>query len=299
MTDSDRRTVSVFGLGSMGSALAETLLAKGFAVTVWNRTPAKAEALSQAGAYAAATVDEAAAAAEVAIVCLLDHAATMAALANDKAAAGLKGKTLVQLTTMSVAQSHELARWAADHGIAYLEGQILDYPDDVRNGTATIVTAGRKDVFARCRPHLEALAGRVLLISETLGAAATVDKGVLALQYHLYVGFLHAAAMCRKMDIPVETFTDDIALPYLTSGVAAHEIATLGRMARDGVHTGGLGATLEVYAASFEKVLGDSRAAGLDMAHLETVGDLMRRAVDAGHGGEEFSAILEVMRASG
>jgi hypothetical protein len=35
------------------------------------------------------------------------------------------------------------------------------------------------------------------------------------------------------------------------------------------------------------------------MAHLETVGDLMRRAVDAGHGGEEFSAILEVMRASG
>jgi 3-hydroxyisobutyrate dehydrogenase-like beta-hydroxyacid dehydrogenase len=44
-------TVSVIGIGNMGSALAETLLAAGFAVTVWNRTVSKAKRMVQQGAF--------------------------------------------------------------------------------------------------------------------------------------------------------------------------------------------------------------------------------------------------------
>jgi 3-hydroxyisobutyrate dehydrogenase-like beta-hydroxyacid dehydrogenase len=40
--------VGVIGLGLMGSALADALIAKGFAVTVWNRTPARAERFAKA-----------------------------------------------------------------------------------------------------------------------------------------------------------------------------------------------------------------------------------------------------------
>ena len=42
--------VSVIGIGNMGSALAEALIANGHRVTVWNRTAAKCEALADAGA---------------------------------------------------------------------------------------------------------------------------------------------------------------------------------------------------------------------------------------------------------
>ena len=51
--------VSVIGLGAMGSALAEALLKSGLSVTVWNRSPARADALVAKGAVAAGSVNEA------------------------------------------------------------------------------------------------------------------------------------------------------------------------------------------------------------------------------------------------
>jgi 3-hydroxyisobutyrate dehydrogenase-like beta-hydroxyacid dehydrogenase len=44
-------TVSVIGIGNMGSALAKALLVTEFAVTVWNRTVSKAERLVLQGAF--------------------------------------------------------------------------------------------------------------------------------------------------------------------------------------------------------------------------------------------------------
>ena len=46
-------TVSVIGIGNMGSALAEALLAAGFIVTVWNRTTSKAQRVAEQGAVLA------------------------------------------------------------------------------------------------------------------------------------------------------------------------------------------------------------------------------------------------------
>ena len=71
MTDNQSAwRVGVIGLGKMGSALADTLLAKGFEVEVWNRTPAKAEHLVKAGAKLALSVADAARNANVLVVCL-------------------------------------------------------------------------------------------------------------------------------------------------------------------------------------------------------------------------------------
>ena len=52
--------VALLGLGTMGAGMAANWVAKGFALSVWNRTPAKAQALASKGAKAAATPREAA-----------------------------------------------------------------------------------------------------------------------------------------------------------------------------------------------------------------------------------------------
>jgi len=57
--------IALLGTGIMGSGMAETWLKKGFAVTVYNRTRGKAEALAASGAGVAATPGEAAAGAEL------------------------------------------------------------------------------------------------------------------------------------------------------------------------------------------------------------------------------------------
>jgi 3-hydroxyisobutyrate dehydrogenase-like beta-hydroxyacid dehydrogenase len=52
------KRVLVVGLGNMGSALAKTLLGTGYDVSVWNRTPSKADPLIEQGASLAQSVAE-------------------------------------------------------------------------------------------------------------------------------------------------------------------------------------------------------------------------------------------------
>ena len=49
----ESKSVAMIGLGNMGSALAEALLANGYKLTVWNRTTSKAAPLGEAGAEVA------------------------------------------------------------------------------------------------------------------------------------------------------------------------------------------------------------------------------------------------------
>ena len=70
--------VGIIGLGHMGAGMASNLLKAGHEVTVYNRTPAKAEALVAQGAKAAASIADA---------CRGDAVITM--LANDEAVEGI------------------------------------------------------------------------------------------------------------------------------------------------------------------------------------------------------------------
>jgi 3-hydroxyisobutyrate dehydrogenase-like beta-hydroxyacid dehydrogenase len=97
--------VSVIGLGAMGSALAGALLKSGLSVTLWNRSPAKAEALVAKGAVAAASVKDAVEASKLVVACLLVYDTVYEAFEPAKGA--LAGRTLVNLTN----GRRKRARW--------------------------------------------------------------------------------------------------------------------------------------------------------------------------------------------
>ncbi len=65
-------TLGFIGLGIMGQGMAANLLKAGYAVTVWNRTPAKAQALIDAGAQLAESPREVATRASVIFICVSD-----------------------------------------------------------------------------------------------------------------------------------------------------------------------------------------------------------------------------------
>jgi 3-hydroxyisobutyrate dehydrogenase-like beta-hydroxyacid dehydrogenase len=188
MTATSHR-VSILGLGLMGSALAEALLNAGHEVTVWNRTAGKADPLTSKGARAATSVAEALSTAEVTIICVSDHAATMEILGSVPAGAPADRRLLVQLSTMSADDSRELARWAELRGAAYLEGSIFGLPTDITGGSAMIVYSGPRQVFDAS----EALLGR----------GGLVRQGLLCLRLR-YVACVHPG----RSDGPCEGFLD-------------------------------------------------------------------------------------------
>ncbi len=97
------REVSVIGLGTMGSALADGFLKLGHPTTVWNRSPEKADALVAKGALRASSVADAVAASELVVVCLLNYDAVSEALSPARDA--LSGRVLVNLTNGTPAQA--------------------------------------------------------------------------------------------------------------------------------------------------------------------------------------------------
>ena len=114
--------VSVIGLGLMGAALARTLLAKGYCVTVWNRSAEKAAPLVEAGAALAATSAEAVAASPVTITCVKSHPQTSLIAADWPE--DLSGKTIIELSTGGAAEAEALAAQIAAKGADWMIGII-------------------------------------------------------------------------------------------------------------------------------------------------------------------------------
>ncbi|NTV75596.1 MAG: NAD(P)-dependent oxidoreductase, partial [Holophaga sp.] len=67
--------ITILGLGRMGAPMARNLIELGHEVTLWNRTPARAEAMAAPGVRVSPTVSDAVAKAQVALTMVADDAA--------------------------------------------------------------------------------------------------------------------------------------------------------------------------------------------------------------------------------
>ncbi len=280
--------VCVIGLGAMGSALAEALLAKSYRVTVWNRTSSKCVALAEAGASVAASVSEAVAAADTIVVCLTDHGASTLVLRTDEAAGALGGKTLVQLSTVTAEESRDMGRWAADHGIAYLDGSIFGYPQDVLNNDCTIIYSGPKSVFDTSEGVLSAMGGNPKLVGEAVGSALTFDKAIYAYSYGSTLGFLHGAAICHAAGLTLETYVEQVV------GFGAGSKPRLGEMLVKQSYEAS-GATMEIEAAAYGHVVKLTDELGLDATFSTAVSELFERAMADGLGEQGIAAMFKVL----
>src|SRR5258705_2250615 len=103
--------VGFVGLGHMGAGMAANLVTAGHAVTVYNRTPGKAQALLEHGARAAAQVADACRG-DAVVTMLADDAAVESVVFGDNGviASSRKGAIHVSMSTISVALSERLAR---------------------------------------------------------------------------------------------------------------------------------------------------------------------------------------------
>jgi 3-hydroxyisobutyrate dehydrogenase-like beta-hydroxyacid dehydrogenase len=155
----------------MGSALARAFLANRHRVTVWNRTAAKATPLVQAGAQQTKSIEDAVAAGDVIVVCVLDYAVSRSLLSSRAVTEKLRGKTLVQLTSGTPRLAREAEAWARSNNISYLDGAIISYPSGVGTPDCTILYAGRQQVFEAHKQLLGCLGGNGMFLGEGISVS--------------------------------------------------------------------------------------------------------------------------------
>ncbi|PWK83409.1 3-hydroxyisobutyrate dehydrogenase-like beta-hydroxyacid dehydrogenase [Lentzea atacamensis] len=280
--------VSVLGLGAMGSALAAALIEAGYPTTVWNRSPGKADGLVALGAKAAATAGDAVRNSQVVIACLLDDASVHEVL--DPLAGDLAGRALINVTTTTPAQSRQSAVWAADAGIAYLDGGIMAVPHMIGRPESSILYSGSAEVFHEHRALLD-LWGTSTYFGEDAGLASLYDLALLSGMYVMFAGFLHGAAMVAPAGITATEFAK-AAAPWLTAMTGGFEgyaaVIDGGDYTVEGQQSLEFSDLTHIVAASADQ--------GISTEVIGMVQQLIQRQIDAGHGKEGFARIIESIK---
>ncbi|MGH8876484.1 MAG: NAD(P)-dependent oxidoreductase, partial [Stackebrandtia sp.] len=160
--------VTLIGLGPMGQAMVQVLLANGHPVTVWNRTPARAEPLVAAGARQAATPTEAVASSDLVILSLTDYQAMYDILSTAESA--LDGRTIVNLSSDDPEVTRKAADWASGRGANFLTGGVMVPAPMVGTDAAYIYYSGRRLVYEAHEPVLRLL-GEPRYLGEDTGLA--------------------------------------------------------------------------------------------------------------------------------
>ncbi len=278
--------VSVIGLGNMGSALARALVKHGLAVTVWNRSPEKAGPLVTQGAKLAPDAAAAVEASPVILVCVTNYAASDRILGS--AVGSLPGKVLVQLSTGTPQQARACGAWVAQQGAEYLEAAITGGPASIGTSDAHILLSGQEAVFRKAEPALRALADKLDYKGEGIGLAAAWDLVMIMHYYGMFMSLFHSIQICQAEEIPLEQFS-----ALLGARGKGYE-----QWLCESIRTGNYqetSAPLELWAGGIRMIAEHARDSHIDAQFPMLTSTLFEKAMAAGFGREEVSAVFKVL----
>jgi 3-hydroxyisobutyrate dehydrogenase-like beta-hydroxyacid dehydrogenase len=280
-------TVTILGLGAMGSAIAARLRETGYATTVWNRTAAKTEPHVQAGATAAATIAEAVQTGDVILAVLLDHKSIHDNL--EPAAAELKGKILVNITTTTPNEARATAAWAAEHGITYLDGAIMAVPEMIGRPGSRLLYSGDENGFAIAKPALETL-GTAEYQGTDAGLASLKDMALLSAMYQTFGGLLQAVAMMRTVGTPAAQTAEDV-INWLTAVLPVME--SLAPLIDERNYDPAPGQDVAFTRPAVASIITASREQGVSADFLEPLKKHLDELAATGRGTADWISVVE------
>ena len=281
--------VGLVGLGLLGSAVAGRLRAAGHEVVGHDVVTERNHALEAIGGRA---VTSAAAVAEVAEpVCVVLPSLTAVeeiVLGARGLAAGARGRTIVQMSTISPALTERLARECATRGVGFLDCPISGTSGMVARGDGIIFVGGDRAVYERWRSLLETILPRAVHVGRA--GQAMVLKLVANLLVALNsVAAAEALAMVERagLDVP-------LALDLLTSSAASSRMLEVRGpliVRRDFPPQ----MKLDLFMKDLHLIQEAAGAVGAAVPLTDVAERLYAAAQAAGHGGEDLAVVVTAL----
>lgn len=285
--------VAFLGLGIMGSRMAANLMGAGHSLTAWTHTQGKADDwAAEHGAAAAASVREAAAAADIVISMVVDGDQVLG-LARELAQDDGAGRLFVDMSTIGP----EAARAAADvldaAGWAFMDAPVTGSSPKAQDGTLTIMSGGAAADHARALPLFEAMGALVVHVGDIgqgqmvkLINNATAAANTLAVAQALLVGRATGVDLDALVQVMSAGSGASAMLALKAGPMRAHDYTTLFK--------------LEHMLKDVRLCLSEAEGAGIAFAAAEQAGEALAAGLANGHGEDDFAALLDsVERASG
>lgn len=268
----------------MGSGFVSALLARGEAVTVWNRTISRAQPLAAEGARVATDPAEAVRGANRVHLSLLDDAAVDDVLgrllpALEPGAVVIDHSTTATQTTLARAQRLQKL------GVKFLHAPVFMGPGNARDATGSIFVAGSKQVFDEVHEELERMTGKVRYMGERADLAAAYKLFGNMMIMFIASGIADMFALARAVGIDPRdavTLFDDFN--------PASQIGARGsRMARGEFSPAAF--ELVVARKDVRLMLDSAAAAGGKLHVLPAIAERFDQIIAAGYGRDDLAAV--------
>lgn len=190
--------IAFLGTGLIGAGMIEAMLRRGLAVTAYNRSRDKAEALAALGAGVAATPEQAVRGAERVHVALSDDDAVDSVL--EAAGPALADGTLVvdHSTTSPAGVRGRVEKWSR---VRFVHAPVFMSPAMCRSPGGVMLVSGARERVDAAREHLAPMTGKVLDLGERPDAAACFKLFGNAMIFALVGGLSDVFAMARAEGI--------------------------------------------------------------------------------------------------
>ena len=284
-------SVTLVGLGAMGSALAKALVNGGQATTVWNRTQSKIDEAVAIGAIGAASVVEAVDANDIILVCMSNYSATRSMFDTDAVRGHLTGKTLVQMGTGTPSEGRDSEYWIREMGGDYLDVIIQPYPEDIGKSDSRLFISGSEKAYEIALPFMKLFGGDLRYLGENVGAANTLDLAKLTYWLGKAIGFAHAARICEVENIGLDQFAS-----LFKEHEPARDLADMvhaNSYAVDAIHPG---ASIKTWEGCIQLIQTHARLNEMNCEVPDLLSTLFNRAIDSGFEEEDVAAIVKVLR---
>jgi 3-hydroxyisobutyrate dehydrogenase-like beta-hydroxyacid dehydrogenase len=279
--------IGFIGLGKMGQGMAANLMKAGHRVTVYNRSPGRADALVRQGATAAGSVAEASDA-EVVFTMLSDDGAVEAVAfgENGIVASLASGATHVSSSTISVALSERLEAAHADAGQRYAAAPVFGRPEAASAAKLFVIAAGIPQVLEPLYPLFDAIGQRTFVVSERPHTANLVKLSGNFLIASAIESVSEAVALVAKAGVDRQQYVD-----ILTSTLfAAPAYQTYGGLiAREEFEPAGFAASLGLKDVRLVLAAAEQLQVPLPVASL--LRDRLLTLVATGGGHLDWSAL--------
>ncbi|ASV86923.1 MULTISPECIES: 3-hydroxyisobutyrate dehydrogenase [Ochrobactrum] len=290
-------TIAFIGLGNMGGPMAANLVKAGHQVVGFDLLPAHLEEAKANGLSIAASAAEAVADVD-AVITMLPAGKHVLSVYEDIAPKARKDSVFIDCSTIDVDSARKAHEIAAKHGHLSVDAPVSGGTGGAAAGTLTFMAGGREGAFDKAEPILKPMAGKIVHCGgDGAGQAAKIcNNMILGISM---IGVSEAFVLAEKLGLSHQALFDVASTSSgqcwsLTTYCPVPGPVPTSPANRD--YKPGFAAALMLKDLKLSQEAAKSSGAATPLgAHAE---ELYSRFDKDGHGGEDFSSIINFLRAT-
>lgn len=282
--------IGFLGLGVMGTPIALNLCRK-FPTTVWNRTASKCAVLTQAGAALGHTPAKVAEQSDIIFMMMFNGPAIRSVIDDDFKKA-LRGKTLVNTSSVSVEFSRSLAEEIRGAGAKFIEMPVSGSKVPAEQGSLVGMMAGDQVECERIQPFVEPITSAAIYCGP-IGAGLKTKYAVNIFLITLTAGLAESMNLARAQGLDLQAFSSVLDAGPMASAYSKMKLAKMA-----GQDWSAQAAVKDCYNLT-ELIQDAAKAADAKTPLMEVCNSLYGQAMESGFQDEDMIAVYRVFSGDG